>query len=317
MGDRNDLERVRRANPLAEVAREYGVELRARGRDLWACCPFHGEATASFHVREEEGFFKCFGCGEAGDVFKFVQLADRCEFARALEILTRRAGISPAARAEDARKRPPLQPARQARAAIKDNDGARGDRSPREPVTVAQLAAAKQLDPEFLTSLGLHESRGMVVIPYRLADGSAAPRTRLRRGLGGGDSIWNHRPDDLPGTDSGIVPYGLDRLFLIEYCEGRLWIVEGESDCWALWGQGIAALGIPGASMTNCLEKPHLGAATTLTISREPGDAGETFVEALRKRLGAVGYEGRIEVVRFGTDLDDSPQMDTDNHGSI
>jgi DNA primase len=56
-------------------------------------CPFHTEKTPSFRVHANHQFYKCFGCGQGGDVFKFVQELDRVEFLEAVEMLSRRANI--------------------------------------------------------------------------------------------------------------------------------------------------------------------------------------------------------------------------------
>jgi DNA primase len=69
------------------------VALRKRGNDLVGLCPFHGEKTPSFHVHPDRGFFKCFGCGQGGDVIKFVQLQENVTFPEAARVLARRAGI--------------------------------------------------------------------------------------------------------------------------------------------------------------------------------------------------------------------------------
>jgi DNA primase len=69
------------------------VQLRKRGNDLVGLCPFHGEKTPSFHVHPDRGFFKCFGCGQGGDVIKFVQQLENLSFPDAARLLARRAGI--------------------------------------------------------------------------------------------------------------------------------------------------------------------------------------------------------------------------------
>src|SRR5204863_1674574 len=57
-------------------------------------CPFHHEKTPSFNVRQEPPVFHCFGCGEGGDVFKFLMLHERLSFPEAVETAARRAGLS-------------------------------------------------------------------------------------------------------------------------------------------------------------------------------------------------------------------------------
>lgn len=69
------------------------VPLRKRGNDLVGLCPFHNEKTPSFHVHPDKGFFKCFGCDAAGDVFTFVQRHENLTFPEALRMLAQRAGV--------------------------------------------------------------------------------------------------------------------------------------------------------------------------------------------------------------------------------
>ena len=69
------------------------VALKRSGRSFKGLCPFHGEKTPSFYVFPETGTWKCFGCGEGGDVFTFVQKRDNLEFVEALQSLAQRAGV--------------------------------------------------------------------------------------------------------------------------------------------------------------------------------------------------------------------------------
>jgi len=69
------------------------VELKKAGRNYKAICPFHGEKTPSFMVSPELQIFKCFGCGEAGDVYSFLEKFEGMEFPEALKYLAERAGI--------------------------------------------------------------------------------------------------------------------------------------------------------------------------------------------------------------------------------
>ena len=87
------IERIKSANELAAVVSERGVELKRKGRQLVAPCPFHQEKTASFNVSSAKGLFHCFGCGVSGDVIGFVTKHDKVSFGGALETLARRAGL--------------------------------------------------------------------------------------------------------------------------------------------------------------------------------------------------------------------------------
>lgn len=88
-----DLATVRERSRIEEVVGSY-VTLRRDGSDsLGGLCPFHDERTPSFHVVPSRGFFKCFGCGEGGDVINFVQKINNLSFTEAVEYLADRAGI--------------------------------------------------------------------------------------------------------------------------------------------------------------------------------------------------------------------------------
>lgn len=69
------------------------LELKKSGRNYKGLCPFHGEKTPSFMVSPELQIFKCFGCGEAGDLFNFHQKIEGIDFNQSLETLAERAGV--------------------------------------------------------------------------------------------------------------------------------------------------------------------------------------------------------------------------------
>jgi len=88
------IERIKGANELAAVVAERGIEVKRKGRQLVARCPFHDEKTASFTITPGKGLYHCFGCGAAGDVIGFVTKHDKVSFGSALEVLARRAGLN-------------------------------------------------------------------------------------------------------------------------------------------------------------------------------------------------------------------------------
>src|SRR5512146_1149835 len=87
------IESIKAANDLAAVVAERGIDLKKKGRQLVAPCPFHKEKSASFNVSPAKGLYHCFGCGASGDVIGFVTKHDKVSFAGALEALARRAGL--------------------------------------------------------------------------------------------------------------------------------------------------------------------------------------------------------------------------------
>jgi DNA primase len=86
------VEEVRRVADIVRVISEH-VALRKMGTSWKGLCPFHQEKSPSFNVRQEPAVFHCFGCGEGGDVFKFLMLRERVSFPEAIEMLARRFGV--------------------------------------------------------------------------------------------------------------------------------------------------------------------------------------------------------------------------------
>ena len=77
---------------IVEVVSSY-LPLKKMGRNFGGLCPFHTEKTASFMVSPERQVFKCFGCGEAGDVFTFLEKIEGWDFRETLEELAGRVGV--------------------------------------------------------------------------------------------------------------------------------------------------------------------------------------------------------------------------------
>ncbi len=90
---RSDIDEVRARINLADVVGDY-VTLKSAGvGSMKGLCPFHDERSPSFHVRPQVGFYHCFGCGEGGDVFSFLQKMDHVSFAEAVERMASRIGF--------------------------------------------------------------------------------------------------------------------------------------------------------------------------------------------------------------------------------
>ncbi|MDP6963374.1 MAG: DNA primase, partial [Planctomycetota bacterium] len=69
------------------------VRLERKGNRLFGLCPFHAENTPSFTVSVEHGSYKCFGCGEFGDIISFIRETEGLDFFEALRVLADQAGI--------------------------------------------------------------------------------------------------------------------------------------------------------------------------------------------------------------------------------
>jgi len=86
------LNEVISKNDIVTVMSKY-VSVTRRGANYWACCPFHMEKTPSLSIKEDGQFFKCFGCGESGNVIGFIMKYENVDFLQAVEILCKNAGM--------------------------------------------------------------------------------------------------------------------------------------------------------------------------------------------------------------------------------
>lgn len=90
----SDIDEVKARTNIADIIGEH-VALKSAGVGaLKGLCPFHDERSPSFHVKSTSGFYHCFGCGESGDVYSFMQKMDHVTFTEAVERLAERIGFS-------------------------------------------------------------------------------------------------------------------------------------------------------------------------------------------------------------------------------
>ncbi len=83
---------VRERVDIEEVVNDY-VQLKRKGQNLWACCPFHQEKSPSFSVSPAKQIYKCFGCGKAGDPIQFIMDIEGVGFTEAIRHLAQKYGI--------------------------------------------------------------------------------------------------------------------------------------------------------------------------------------------------------------------------------
>lgn len=91
---KDDIEKVRDAIPLDEIVNDFVTLTPAGSGSLKGLCPFHDEKTPSFNVRPGVGLWHCFGCGEGGDVYSFLQKINHLSFTEAVEYLAQKANIT-------------------------------------------------------------------------------------------------------------------------------------------------------------------------------------------------------------------------------
>jgi len=83
---------IEQATDLVSLISEY-LPLKRAGKDFKALCPFHNEKTPSFYVSPSKQIYKCFGCGEGGNIFGFVMAMEKISFVEAARMLAEKAGI--------------------------------------------------------------------------------------------------------------------------------------------------------------------------------------------------------------------------------
>ncbi len=98
------LDEIRQRLPIHEVVGEHVIWDKRKSQpgrgDYWACCPFHGEKTPSFHADDRKGIYHCFGCQKTGDHFRFLTESAGMSFPEAVEKLAGMAGVPMPARDE-------------------------------------------------------------------------------------------------------------------------------------------------------------------------------------------------------------------------
>lgn len=112
----NLKDQIKQMIRLEDVVERYFPLRRngSSGKTLIGLCPFHDDRHPSLHINVKEQYYKCFACGEGGDVFKFVQMMEGCDFRTALLKLAGWYGLSDASRDDyQPVKYPPVRPKQQ------------------------------------------------------------------------------------------------------------------------------------------------------------------------------------------------------------
>lgn len=103
------LDEIRDRVPISSVVGQRVAwdkkKTNASRGDYWACCPFHGEKSPSFHCEDKKGRYHCFGCSVSGDHFKFLTELDGISFPEAVEKIADIAGVSMPARDQESERR--------------------------------------------------------------------------------------------------------------------------------------------------------------------------------------------------------------------
>jgi DNA polymerase-1 len=158
-------------------------------------------------------------------------------------------------------------------------------------IDLATLAAHKALPVEFLQNLGLHDlPQGAVGIPYKDGSGRTVAVKQRTALVAKDGSFWPR--------DKKLMAYGEERLEDAATVGYRV-VVEGESDCWALWFHCFPALGLPGSNTLATLALGHVAGVKQLYVVQEPDGGGQGFVRAVVARLAELKWGGELRVIRL------------------
>ncbi len=86
------IDQVLNQTDIVDLINGY-IDLKNKGKEYSACCPFHGEKTPSFTVSPEKQFYHCFGCGAHGTAINFLMEHEGLQFIEAIEVLANRLGL--------------------------------------------------------------------------------------------------------------------------------------------------------------------------------------------------------------------------------
>jgi DNA primase len=197
---RNDIDEVRARTNLVDIVGDFVTLKNAGVGSMKGLCPFHEERSPSFHVRPQVGFYHCFGCGEGGDVFTFLQKMDHVTFTEAVERLAGRLGYE---------------------LHYEDGGGPATDHGNRARI----LSANKAAEDYFRAQLGSPEAEdGRVFLGQRGFDQAAAERFGVGYAPKGG-ALGKHLKT-LGYTEEEMVTAGLlgrgDRGDVYDRFRGRL-----------------------------------------------------------------------------------------------
>ena len=332
-------EQVKSSVDIVKVIGEYVRLKKAGGSPRYTgLCPFHTEKTPSFSVHSSHQFYKCFGCGQSGDLFKFVMEIERISFFEALKLVAERNGIAMPRREysdPDAKLRGALMEMHEiaARAFQNNLNGSAGAQA-------RQYLASRNVAPEQIAEfgLGLSDPSGNQLVrqfesrfaPEQLEQsGLVAKRQegagyydRFRGrlmfpihnesgkviGFGGRALRPGEEPKYLNSPETALyrksyVLYNLhrakDAIRTSEYSV----LVEGYMDVIGVYSAGVHnVVASCGTSLTNTQVRMLKRHSERIVVNFDPDNAGANATEKYIKELLDEGL--RVRVLELGGDLD-------------
>jgi len=339
-------EQLRSSIDIVKVVGEY-VRLKrlgATGRYL-GLCPFHQEKTPSFNVNPARGFYKCFGCGVSGDVFKFVMEIDGLTFYESLKLLADRAGLAIPTRGafadDESKLRAALLRIHEIAAELFQS-ALRGPQGAEARAYLEKRGVSQDLIDTF--GLGFAESSGQTLVrrlakegfPAEQIEASALVRRRedgshydFFRGrlifpihdeagkaiaFGGRAMREDDQPKYLNSPETAIyrktsVLYNLHRARQEMRRKERAVLVEGYMDVIGVYAAGIKeAVASCGTSLTSAQARGMHRHADIAIVNFDPDNAGVTAAERAIQLLLDEGLHVRVLTLDGGLDPDEYVQ---------
>jgi DNA primase len=246
---------------------------RPSAGDYWACCPFHQEKSPSFHVLDNKGLFKCFGCGEKGDLFTLAMKLEGLSFPEAVEKFAEIAGVQ----------------------LPKDDYEDRGENDRRKRLYAVTASAAK------LFTAALRSSGGAEARKYLQSRG-LAPEDWQRFGIGLAPDEWTWGIDKLKAegftleeiVQAGVAREGDEGKRAIDTFRGRI-TFEITDTAGKIIGFGGRALAKDAkAKYINSPETPLYSKSRVLYRLKQARE-----LLAKTKAEGLVVGEGYLDVIAF------------------
>jgi DNA primase len=331
------IQRIKESNDIVEIISE-NVKLKRSGRNYTGLCPFHSEKTPSFSVSQDKQIFKCFGCGEAGNVISYVMKNRNMDFIESVKFLAEKANIELQAESPKTVKekvvnekiyKMNVEAARYFFAKLKSSETAAAYFTNRgigvNTIRRFGLGFASDSWNEllyFLKSKGYTEldmyNAGLI---SKSEKGKFYDRFRNRvmfpvfdyrgRVIGfGGRVLDDSKPKYLNSPETAVFKkgtnlYGLN--FAIKNMQDRmLIIVEGYMDCISLHQYGITnVVASLGTALTPSQAKLLKKYADKVIISYDADLAGQNATLRGLDILGVEGFDIRVLIVPKGKDPDE------------
>ena len=333
------IERIKKANALAEVVAERGIEIKKKGETLVASCPFHEEKTPSFVITPSKGLFHCFGCDVSGDVIGFVTRFDKVTFGAALKTLANRAGLELDKLMESNGSRPITRPEK--------------PKSPPSPEILAKVVehyhrtfCSRSDAQEYLKKRGLTDPKNFQDFKVGYADGSLLKRVpkkgelreqllslgviteRGRELLGGcivvpipdpltglwaslyGRGLRTDRHCYLPGPFRGVVNYQAAKL------SSEIILTESIFDAFSFHQAGVRNV-IP-LYGTNGFTMDHLDllkreSVQSVVLALDNDEPGQRAAKSIKEKIHSAGVA--VRTLSFPDGIKDANELLVSRNG--